>query len=154
MISTQCFEYQSEGGWTLIISKRACTVSRRVEITRILVENCTQTLIKIVSKSCCITFRCLDLKCRRIVSKWLDAKLLPTSLKIPVKNCSTPSQSAPRPNRPDFLETFLWRLWSQMRKVVDPFSQLDLYLSRCLCACGLGRLGAQWGKWSISKDLA
>ena len=28
-----------------------------------------------------------------------------------------------------------------MRKVVDPFSQLDLYLSRCLCACGLGRLG-------------
>jgi hypothetical protein len=42
----------------------ACTVSKRVEITMNLVEKLIQTLIKIVAKSSCITFRCLDLKCR------------------------------------------------------------------------------------------
>jgi len=42
----------------------AGTVSKRVEITMNLVEKLIQTLIKIVAKSSCITFRCLDLKCR------------------------------------------------------------------------------------------
>ena len=42
----------------------ACTVSKRGEITMNLVEKLIQTLIKIVAKSSCITFRCLDLKCR------------------------------------------------------------------------------------------
>jgi len=47
-----------------LISKMARTVSKRVEVTMNLVEKLIQTLIKIVAKSSCITFRCLDLKCR------------------------------------------------------------------------------------------
>ena len=43
----------------------AFTVSKRGEVTMNLVEKLIQTLIKIVAKSSCITFRCLDLKsCR------------------------------------------------------------------------------------------
>ena len=44
-----------------------------------------------------------------------------------------------------------------MRKVVDPFSQLDLYLSRCLCAWQAGghseASGASQRIWLNLQDL-
>ena len=70
----------------------AGTVSKRVEITMNLVEKLIQTLIKIVAKSSCITFRCLDLKCRLcaclmgrfwLVGCWSNIKMMGCKL-LPV----------------------------------------------------------------------